>query len=303
MASVERDYGVRENHWERALESRDTGWSSAVFGMGLGRFPATNYWRSSEGDRTAAYQLVGKLENRALRVGTGRPVYIDQIITVTPQSTYTLKLDVRAVGGSSSAVVFLCHKWLLSSYDCRTQSILLEGRDNKWQHVERTFDTGKLGADPWFAGRPVKLSLQNAGKVAVEFDNVQLLAPDGRNVVMNGNFASSMDHWNFTSDHHLAWHVKQLAVAVFYDQGIFGMLVMGALVLLAGGVAGRAAWRGSIVHGGILASLAAFMILGLFDTLIDAPRFLALLLLICWLALAIRPAGDLAIERGSRTEA
>ena len=49
--------------------------------------------------------------------------------------------------------------------------------------------------------------------------------------------------------------------------------------------AARASWRGNVAAGAVLAALSAFLVLGAFDTLIDSPRFLMLLLLLCWLAL------------------
>ena len=49
--------------------------------------------------------------------------------------------------------------------------------------------------------------------------------------------------------------------------------------------AARAGWRGNLAAGAVLAAVSAFLVLGAFDTLIDSPRFLMLLVLLCWLAL------------------
>ena len=146
-----------------------------------------------------------------------------------PQQSYTLKLDIRPGGADNTATVHLCHKWQLSSYDCRQETLRLEN-NRKWQHFERKIDSGVLGADPWYARRPVKLTLQNSSKSAVDFDNVQLLASDGKDLITNGSFTQRLDHWNFTSDNHLAWHVKALPVAVLFDQGLLGLMALGAVV-------------------------------------------------------------------------
>ena len=60
---------------------------------------------------------------------------------------------------------------------------------------------------------------------------------------------------------------------------------MGAVVLAACWRAALASWRGNLVAGAVLAALSAFLVVGAFDTLIDSPRFLMLLVLLCWLAL------------------
>ena len=180
--------------------------------------------------------------------------------------------------------------------------------NRKWQHFERKIDSGVLGADPWYARRPVKLTLQNSSKSAVDFDNVQLLASDGKDLITNGSFTQRLDHWNFTSDNHLAWHIHALPVAVLFDQGLLGLMALGAVVLAACWRAARASWRGNLAAGAVLAALAAFLVLGAFDTLIDSPRFLMLLLLLCWLALLpwpkriAAPEGNLARSRESSPE-
>ena len=100
-----------------------------------------------------------------------------------------------------------------------------------------------------------------------------------------------LDNWNFTSDHHLAWHIKQLMGAVFFDQGIRGIAAFALLLFAAIWRCVRATWRGSLQAGGVLAALVGFSVLGMFDILIDSPRFLMLFLWLQWLAFAssVRP--------------
>ena len=39
IATVEKDYAVRQAHWEDALNIRKPDWLTTLFGMGLGRYP------------------------------------------------------------------------------------------------------------------------------------------------------------------------------------------------------------------------------------------------------------------------
>jgi hypothetical protein len=114
-----------------------------------------------------------------------------------------------------------------------------------------------------------------------------LLSPTGDNLLNNGDFSRGLDRWNFTSDEHLAWHVKQIGLAVLFDLGVFGLVVMGVLTILAVWRAARDAWRGGMAQAASLAALSAFIAVGLFDSLVDAPRFLFLFLTVCWLALTV----------------
>lgn len=58
-----------------------------------------------------------------------------------------------------------------------------------------------------------------------------------------------MDGWFFKSGGHLPWHIKNLWVLQLFEQGL-------------------------------LASLAGFMVAGVVDSLVDAPRLGALLVMV-----------------------
>jgi len=93
-----------------------------------------------------------------------------------------------------------------------------------------------------------------------------------------------MDHWYFATDEHLAWHIKSMPLAILFDQGGFGLLAFGLFFVATFSLAGRAAWHGNHPAGIALAAAAGFLVVGLFDTLIDSPRFLFLLLALTLLA-------------------
>ena len=67
---------------------------------------------------------------------------------------------------------------------------------------------------------------------------------------------------------------------MLFDQGWFGLLALALFSLLAIGRAARRAWQGDLYAAAVLAAFLAFLVVGLFDTLIDAPRFLLLFLLL-----------------------
>jgi hypothetical protein len=122
----------------------------------------------------------------------------------------------------------------------------------------------------------------------VDIDNVSLIGPDGRNLLTNGDFAQRMAGWFTTSDRfHLPWHIKNLGLNVLFDQGVVGLLLF---VVLTGGalyrlVAGAA--RGHPVAPFLAASLAGFLLVGLFDSLLDVPRLAFLYYLLLMVSLAL----------------
>jgi hypothetical protein len=281
IATVAKDYAVRQAHWEDALDIRTADWPTTLFGMGLGRYPESHYLLSSEARHAGTFQLKKEDGNTFLRIGSGDPTYFEQIVPIEPRQNYLLKLNVRASQPNEKIAVSLCEKWLLTSFRCVPIALSAGDEAGAWSSVEASFASDQLGDNPWYARKPVKFALHNpSGKSPVDIDQVRLETLLGENLLLNGDFAKALDHWFFSADGHLQWHVKSLPVAVLFDQGWFGLLSLCLFSLLALKRAAGRAWRGDMHAAAALASLCGFLVVGLFDTLIDAPRFLFLFLLL-----------------------
>jgi O-antigen ligase len=109
----------------------------------------------------------------------------------------------------------------------------------------------------------------------------------GRNLLENGDFTAANAHWFFTSDrHHLPWHAKNLWLHVLFEQGWVGLILFSMLTVFALARATAAAFRGEIVAAVLSSSLGGFLVVGLFDSLLDVPRstfMFFLLLMLCGL--------------------
>jgi predicted branched-subunit amino acid permease len=103
-------------------------------------------------------------------------------------------------------------------------------------------------------------------------DNVKLIDRSGRNLVQNGDFSGGNDHWFFSTDNHLPWHIKNVFVQMFFDQGLFGLLGFCAMVTIVLVPLFREAWRGEAFQVARLAGLAGFLVVGIVDSLFDSPR-------------------------------
>ena len=279
IATVGKDYAVRQAHWEDALAMRSPDWLTTIFGMGLGRYPESHYLLSSEDNHSGTYQLVSEAQNIFLRLGSGSSIYLEQLVGVEPQQKYLLKLDARSNKPKATITIPICEKWLLASYNCIWSTLEVGNEAGAWRHYEVQLSSDAMSISHWYSQRPIKLGLYNGNSQAlIDVDNVRLETIQGNNLLLNGDFSEELDHWFFSADSHLQWHAKSMPIAVLFDQGWFGLIALCVFSTLALKRAASRAWRGDLSAAVILASFSAFLVVGLFDTLIDAPRFLFLLL-------------------------
>jgi hypothetical protein len=111
---------------------------------------------------------------------------------------------------------------------------------------------------------------------------------NGGNLLSNGDFARGLDHWFFSNDEHLNWHVKNLPIAILFDLGWLGLAAFGWVAALALWRSGTALLQGDVFAGALFAALSGFLVIGLIDSLIDTPRFLLLFLFLTLLACETR---------------
>lgn len=281
IATLGNDYYVRQAHWEDALDIRSPDLLTTLFGMGLGRYPESHYLLSREENHAGTYQLVSEEGNSFLRLVSGSSIYLGQRISVEPQQKYILKLDARANRPDATITIPICEKWLISSFECIWSTIEIGKEIGVWHHFERVITSDHFNASHWYSQRPIKFSLYNGNlKTTVDVDNLRLETFQGDNLLRNGDFSKELDHWLFTADSHLEWHVKSLPISVIFDQGWFGLVAIGLFSLLAIKSSMARAWQGNLGAAALLASFSGFLVVGLFDTLIDAPRFLFLFLML-----------------------
>lgn len=279
LSRLTEDLAARRAHWLDALAMRDGGLSSTLFGMGLGRFPETHYWRSSE-PRAASYRLESDGGKPFLRLGAGLPLYMEQLVAARPHQDYVLHLALRGARPGATLSAALCEKWLLTSGRCASATAAVRGDGKQWQDYEMILPTGGIGAGSKVLTAPVKLSLFNSSAASVDVDKVRLLGSDGQDLIRNGSFARGLDRWFFSVDQDLPWHVWNMPVALVFDQGWVGMVAFAAMMLLGFARSWRATRRGDIVAGCFLAAMAAVAVMAGVDTIIDSPRFMLLLMLL-----------------------
>lgn len=291
------DLSARLKHWSRTLALMDDDLDTALLGAGLGKFPSHYFWRNQQHEVPPTYRYLDQLDNRYLHLtggeypaGYGEMLRMLQIVPVQAETAYMLTLETRNSGPPAFLHVNLCERQLLYPQGCIALPLRHILRAPDWQRLQFPLSSGLLGA----SGRPVQLEISVEGEhAALDIDNVSLRgSADQQELVRNGTFSDANDDWFFSSDHHhLPWHVKNLGLNLYFEMGWPGLLAYAGLLCSAAAELLRRAQESAerAEATALLAALAAFQTVGLFDSLFDVPRItLLFMLLLC--AASLRPA-------------
>jgi hypothetical protein len=297
FATSERDFAGRLQHWRAGLNLLQTPGDWLV-GKGLGRFPASFFFGAPGNEFPGSYQLGQHEANRFLslsgpryQAGYGEVLRISQRIVPGPAGRYRLEFDVRTQGKAKLGFG-ICSKHLLYAESCGGREIVVSSIDPVWQHQSLEFNVPKLGGS-WYAPQLVvfSLAIDTLGARA-DIDNLILIDPNGRQLLANGGFSDDMARWFFTSDHHhMPWHMKNMYLHVLFEQGLLGLAVFIVLTVAAliRSLSGRRAHHP--LAPAMVAGIVGFLIVGLFDSLLDVPRVAFLFFLLLLLAIQGRKAG------------
>lgn len=282
----EGDVASRLDHWRGAAETIPPGPMHKLFGAGLARFPENYYWAHID-QPLGNFQILDDHEGQYLRLLGGRALYFEQRIALQPNAAYVLNFRARSPASAADLAIPVCEKSLLYSFGCRWLWFKIPA-GNEWGDYSQAFDTRGLRAGNALTRRPMKLTLYlAASQIYVDVDDLSVTDGGGAEHISNGTFNQGLDHWHFATDDHLPWHIKSLIVGVFYDQGWFGVSVFMALLSYLGYLLIPRAARGDARAATLLAGLVGFMVVGLFDSLFDAPRLVLLFYLTAFVAIAM----------------
>jgi hypothetical protein len=258
--------------------------------MGLGSFPRTFFWLNNEGIKPASYEIITEKAQSYLRLSGGDALFMGQYITVKAHTPYRLLLNIRSKKPDQKLSISLCEKSLQYSLRCSTTLI---SSNSEWNHEEQFIDTHELG-DPVAMGllmRPIQLSFYNGNGVgqAIDIDNVELINPEGINILKNGDFSNSTDFWLFSTEKHNPWHIFNLWIQLLFDQGWLGLIVFALLVALAIQRCCRLLPQQAVFSSISLSAFSGFLVVAWVDSPFDAPRLTLLFFLLLFLALLRTP--------------
>lgn len=281
-ASVRQDLGTRWIHMQAAVDIAHASGHNLLWGRGLGRYPADRYWvRAGETqveNRVAVHAFTRENGRGLLQISPGNGLYVDQAISLPAHASVTFSLQTRSAGEGGRLRLMVCEKWLLASAECARTEVTLLATEGAWMTLSSNLSlSGLQGSD-----RPIRFGLANSGQTRIDIDAIELRDSSGADRLRNGDFEAGGEHWTYTSDDHLAWHVKNMPLAVWYQMGWLGVLTLGAMLGMALWRGARAALQGSEQSAVGFAALTGVLIASVFDAVVDEPRYLLLLLLLAW---------------------
>ena len=273
------DLEGRQLHWQRGLSMLNSP-EDWLLGRGAGRFVDNMALNSPKGARPGDYRLATEDDNAYLALiagnhvmGWGEILRISQRIDVPAPGPVEVRLMARTKGPSGLHVE-ICVKHLLYDAGCAAKHTKIPDTAGRWQPVAVLLPAVPQPSGAWYVPRQVTFSIATTQADGLtQVDRLQATATDGQQLLTNGDFENGMAHWFFTSDrNHMPWHMKSMVMHLVFEQGLLGagmvlLLLLLVMLRLAFGNARRHALAPAIVAG-----LAGFLVVGLFDSVLDVPR-------------------------------
>ncbi len=270
-------------NWKAGLAVRDTGLVADTVGMGLGSYQRVMLTRSAV-DRPT--DLVLRTDERGIyaSIAEETPFYFGQKIVPPAAGDMHFTARVRSGGADVSLRLLICDKVLLYSDRCRGKDVVLPEAGG-WQALTLSIPADGLGEISWHGliSRPVEFSLSGSpfGR-RFEVGDMRLTDDAGRDLLTNGDFSHGLDRWIFTDDSTVSWRILNQYLMVWFEMGAVGIAAYLAFagLALAGGI--KAAWRGAVTGAAVAGSVTGFLVSGMFDNLLEAPRIATLFFLVCF---------------------
>lgn len=289
--TIYEDLQVRWNHWRQGVGLMPEGMTPTVLGSGLGTFPISSLTGSAQAQEHGSYHFLYPGPDPVLRlIGNGDLRFAQRLADVDP-GVYHLRVLARGVSGQPSLDVSVKNRSLLEQFRYQpgiAENIPLGQSKSTLTEFLLDIDLSDVATTPWYDPAYLMLSFGNGGPndSALDIAEISLIDKQGNNLLTNPDFRQGGDHWLPYNDYqHLAWHLKNFYVNVYFDQGLLGLLAFLTLLFPGFMRSRRHASYGSLFAVALLAALSGFLILGLVSTLLDVPRLMTLFLLLAFMAL------------------
>ncbi len=309
FAETGGDFTTREGNWQAGLAVRDTGVLPTLFGMGLGTYQRAMLVRSPVNKPSdIILRRFGGTDVLEMRIES--PFFLGQKITTDGLPVH-VHLQASPIDRPNTVGVSLCDKVLLYSDNCQGGEIRLPVIA-RWETLDLDLPTAALGAGAFGAaslgaGTPGLYTLV-AGSLGgwlhrlvefsvaaqhgrIEVRDIRLTDAAGHELLANGDFSDGLSRWLFTDDSHVSWRMLNVYLMLFFETGVLGLaayLALAGFAMMGGLAAARAGVAGAAP---VVGSVAAFLVSGLFDNVLEAPRIATLFFLVCICGLIADPPG------------
>lgn len=286
LSGVSMDFSTRTSHWRHVMSLKENDLLHQVFGMGLGSFPREYHWDNAHRpEGSGNFSLVREQSNTFVRTTGGKDLRLGQRTSVAAMEPVELRLRVRSPSPEARLKIRLCRRFVIHPSEWNSQCVTIDhtlvDTRGEWQDLSFKLDTGQVGNSEKLGRPPLMLEINNRREyrlmsqppAVVDIDDVSLTDSRGRSYVGNGDFERGMDRWlPYYDFNHLPWHIKNLWLHLYFEQGAWGVLAFAASWLAALGLAWRSAAQGALFPVGVAGALTGFVAVGTFGSPIDAPR-------------------------------
>jgi hypothetical protein len=291
FAAIGTDMNTRIDNWRRVLTLID-GPATALVGLGAGQFPQAYRWKVLDSLYSGDMHLRRDDHSSYASIGAPRhPQGGEEVFRMTQRVSGNdialpakLRFSARAKEPAQIGVE-LCRKHLIYPDACVATYIAVPG-DEQWHTREWTVPAAQLAAGPWYAIRPLTFAISAQGTQPFDATGFSLVDATGQERLDNGDFEQAGYRWFSASDRqHLPWHAKNVFLHMLVENGAIGVVAL-ALAFVVAAVR-LVTWPANLhpYAAPLLASLAGFLVAGMFDSIIDAPRVAMMLFL--WLGIAL----------------
>ena len=290
LAQSETDLVDRVAHWQSGLGLPRTP-ADWVFGLGAGRLPAHYSARVPDGefpgqvhwerDPPGAGQVT--LAGPQTRQEAAYDFGLTQRIPLVSKGHYRARIryetDVPLV-----LLLSVCERHLLYDFRCQWKHVRPEVPITdaaQWRDIPLS---GQVFSDAshavaWRDGM-FSLTVLSTGHAA-RIHAVELLDPQGVQVLKNTDFSAGLQHWFPAAQGSFKpWHMDNLYLEILIERGLLGWLVLGLLAAWAWRCVAQGLKAGDPLALALAGSISAMGVLGLVISVTELPRIAFMLLLI-----------------------
>lgn len=299
LSTNETDVGTRSSHWQHVLKVMKTDWATRLFGMGVGRFPEEYLFMYSRAHGNYGFKREGN--DIHLLLAGGEDLTFGQRVGLPAWNRYTLELRARTNDPLVTLRARICRRHILTPYDwnpqCVTHYQKLKNTGGAWQNIDWDFNIGALGDGASLGRLPLLLELKNEQYLGnpdipgtrVEISSVSVKDAGGVELLANGNFARGLERWfPYYDFDHLPWHIKNLWVNLYFDQGWAGVAGFVAFLLAGISAAIRLAFKNDMFGVAVASATVSYMTVGIAGGLVDVPRVILVFYMLLFATMLIK---------------
>ncbi|MCM2283279.1 MAG: hypothetical protein NDI81_00755 [Desulfobacula sp.] len=291
FSESQRDAGTRFAHYKNVLNVMDTNMDTFFRGMGVGSFPRNFIKNNEKASQIGTYHFVNDGES-FLRLKGGKDMAVGQRLlpgSLTANGRYALQIKARTNTPDSFLSVGICSRNLMDTTDCKFHKFSFKGLTNQWVEFIISIEENQLKNYKWYSSWPRIFSFYNLNKdVVIDIKDVRLYNDRGENALSNGTFEKGGQRWFSYNEHeHLPWHIKNMMLHLYYEQGMLGLVGFILLLLYAFWKTWPGVKNGQLFSSIIATSLTGITIAGLTGCVLDSPRVALLYYLVLFTALSL----------------